>query len=320
MDVFSAPHFRTDDAARIFLEGLLWPDGPVCPHCGVIGKAYATKRPGVYRCAEAACRKDFTVTMRTVMERSKIALHKWLQAFHLMTSSKKGISAHQLHRTLGIGYEAAWFMAHRIREAMRDGGLAPMGGGGKIVEADETYFGKQEAPKPSKQRRGRPYIHKGGGPAGKRAILSLVERGGNVRSFHVAVADAENVAGIVRENIHRETRLHTDESRLYTKVGENFAAHETVNHSDKEYARGDVTTNSVEGFFSIFKRGMRGVYQHCGEKHLHRYLAEYDFRFNRRSALGVEDLERAAMAVKGAANKRLTYRQPRFKLIPFAGR
>jgi transposase-like protein len=311
MSTFTAPHFTDDQAAREYLEGLLWPDGPICPHCGTINRAYTTKRPGVYRCAEAECRKDFTVTMRTVMERSKIALHKWLQAFHLMCSSKKGVSAHQLHRTLGIGYEAAWFMCHRIREAMRDGGLAPLGGGGGIVEADETYFGQVEERKPSKQRKGRPYT-KGGksGPGGKRAIVSLVERGGRVRSFHPASADGETVSKIVRENIERETRLHTDESRLYTRVGVEFAAHETVTHSHGEYMRGDIHTNSVEGYFSIFKRGMRGVYQHCKEKHLHRYLAEYDFRFNHRTKLGFNDGERAALALKGADGKRLTYRNP----------
>jgi transposase-like protein len=185
MDRFSAEHYRNDDAARAYLESILWPDGPVCCHCGTINHAYGTKRPGVFRCAEKECRKDFTVTMRTVMERSKIALHKWLQAFHLMCSSKKGVSAHQLHRTLDIGYEAAWFMAHRIREAMRDGGLAPLGGQGQIVEADETYFGQVENPMPSKKRKGRPYT-KGGrsGPSGKRAVVSLVERGGRSHRAH----------------------------------------------------------------------------------------------------------------------------------------
>lgn len=308
--IFDAPHFQNDEAAREYLETLYWPEGPVCCHCGTMGRAYKTKRAGVYRCAEKECRKDFTVTMRTVMERSKIALHKWLQAFHLMCSSKKGISAHQLHRTLGIGYEAAWFMCHRIREAMRDGGLSPLGGEGAIVEADETYFGDvPEAKRRKVTTSGRPFT-KGGrsGPSGKRAIVSLVERGGRVRSFHPAVADAANVASIVNENVHRETRLHTDESKLYTKVGTGFASHETVNHSAKEYARGDVTTNSVEGYFSIFKRGMRGVYQHCQEKHLHRYLAEYDFRYNHRERLGFNDGDRAALAVKNAAGKRLTYK------------
>ena len=308
-DVFAAPHFRNDQAAREYLERLLWPEGPVCPHCGVVNHAYATKRPGVYRCAEKECRKDFTVTMRTVMERSKIALHKWLQAFHLMCSSKKGISAHQLHRTLGVTYEAAWFMAHRIREAMREGGLAPLGGGGKVVEVDETYF--HDIPESERRQfktTGRPYSKRGGGPKHKRAIISLVERGGSVRSFHAPGAYAETVVPIVRENISRESRLHTDESPLYKKVGAEFAAHETVKHSDYEYVRGDVTTNTVESYFSVFKRGMRGVYQHCKEKHLHRYLAEYDFRYNHRIALGVTDGERAALAVKGVTGKRLTYR------------
>jgi transposase-like protein len=309
MDRFSEDRFHNEDAARAFLEAALWPDGPVCPHCGVINHAYPSKRVGVYRCAEAECRQDFTVTMKTVMERSHIKLHKWLQAFHLMCSSKKGISAHQLHRTLDIGYKAAWFMCHRIREAMRDGGgLGPLGGEGKIVEADETYFGPTEKPRPSKQRRGRPYKVGSRGPRDKRPIVALVERGGNVRTFHVASADKVTVSKIVMDNIAKESRLHTDESRLYFGADEHFASHETVTHSAKEYVRGDVHTNSAEGYFSIFKRGMKGVYQHCKEKHLHRYLSEYDFRYNRRSALGIEDGERAALAVKGAAGKRLTYR------------
>jgi len=307
MDVFSAPHFQNDNDARKVLEGLLWPDGPICPHCGVINHAYATKRPGVYRCAEKECRKDFTVTMKTVMERSKIALHKWLQAFHLMCSSKKGVSSHQLHRTLDITYEAAWFMTHRIREAMRAGGLAPLGGGGKIVEADETYYGNIDRPRYGVNKAGR--IRK---MKNKRPIVALVERGGNVRTFHVPVASKEHVAKIVNENIARESRLHTDESNLYPAIGETFDAHKTVKHSIEEYVRYDdgeaVHTNSAEGYFSIFKRGMRGVYQHCKEKHLHRYLAEYDFRYNHRIALGYSDRERAALAVKNAAGKRLTYR------------
>jgi transposase-like protein len=308
-DVFAAAHFRDDNEARKALEAILWPDGPVCPHCGVVNHAYPTKRPGVFRCAEKECRKDFTVTMRTVMERSKIALHKWLQAFHLMTSSKKGVSAHQLHRTLDITYEAAWFMAHRIREAMRAGGLAPLGGGGKIVEADETYYGNVDRPILRANKYGRFRVNRKGN---KRPIVALVERGGNVRTFHVPVASKEHVAKVVSENIARESRLHTDESNLYPAVGRTFEAHKTVKHSIEEYVRYDdgeaVHTNSAEGYFSIFKRGMRGVYQHCKEKHLHRYLAEYDFRYNHRIALGFNDRERAALAVKNAAGKRLTYR------------
>jgi transposase-like protein len=309
MDVFSAPQFRDDEAARKFLERILWASGPVCPHCGVVNHAYATKRPGVYRCAEKECRKDFTVTMKTTMERSHIALHKWVQAFALMTASKKGISAHQLHRTLDIHYQSAWFMCHRIREAMREGDLGPLGGGGGIVEADETYFGKTEQPRVSPRRKGRPYNPRGSrGPKDKRPIVALVERGGNVRTFHVPVADKTSVGKIVADNIARESRLHTDESRLYPEIGQLFAAHETVKHSVGEYVRDDVHTNSAEGYFSIFKRGMRGVYQHCKEKHLHRYLAEFDFRYNHRVKLGFNDGERAALAVKSAAGKRLTYR------------
>ena len=326
MDIFSEDRFTNEDAARAYLEGSLWPEGPICPHCGVFNHAYPNKaKRGVYRCAEPACRKDFTVTTGTVMERSHIALHKWVQAFHLMCSSKKGISAHQLHRTLGITYKAAWFMAHRIRESMRDGGVrGPMGGEGKIVEADETYYGAV-----AKEKRrttttlGRKFT-KGGrtGPSNKRAIVALVERGGSVRTFHVPTADKATVTKIVTENIARESKLHTDESRLYFGADEHFAEHETVKHSADEYVRTKFTwtdegpktekvhTNSAEGYFSIFKRGMRGIYQHCGEKHLHRYLAEYDFRYNHRVKLGFNDTDRAAIAVKQASGKRLTYRQP----------
>ena len=316
----AAPQFTDDAAARAYLETVLWPDGPICPHCGTINHAYKTKRAGVYRCAEKECRKDFTVTMKTVMERSHIALHKWLQAFHLMTSSKKGISAHQLHRTMNITYEAAWFMAHRIREAMRAGGLDPLGGAGKIVEADETYYGRMERPRTEKTRGGA--YTKSGKTANKRPIVALVERGGSVRTFHTAFVDKETINRIIGENIARETHLHTDESRLYNDAHKMFAAHETVKHSVGQYARTAVHfdaetggysservhTNSAEGYFGVFKKGMRGVYQHCAEKHLHRYLAEYDFRFNHRSALGVNDGERATLAVKSAAGKRLTYR------------
>ncbi len=311
MASYTEAHFNNEEAARATLERILWPEGPICPHCGVVNHAYARKgRLGVFRCAEPECRKDFTITMNTAMERSHIPLHKWLLGFHLFTASKKGFSAHQLHRTLGITYRSAWFMAHRIRESMRAGGLTPpMGGGGKVVEIDETYFGKPETPhvSPRREKEGRAYKNK---VRNSRPIVALVERGGNVRSFHVPVADAVSVTKIVRDNVHRESRLHTDESRLYPVVGAEFAAHETVQHTAKEYARGDVTTNSVEGYFSIFKRGMRGVYQHCSEKHLHRYLAEYDFRYNHREALGFNDGERATRAIVSASGRRLTYRQP----------
>ena len=238
MDTFSEMQFHDDKAARAYLERLRWPDGPVCPHCGVVDHAYPIKPEGTYRCAEAKCRGNFTVTMNTPMERSHIALHKWVQAFALMTASKKGISAHQLHRTLGITYRSAWFMAHRIRESMRTGGLAPLGGGGMIVEADETYFGPVDVPKP--RSRGRiPKPTKGGrsGPADKRAIVALVERGGNVRTFHVPIADKVSVSKIVADNIAKESRLHTDESNLYPTIGKTFEGHSTVKHSAGEYVR-----------------------------------------------------------------------------------
>ena len=306
------PIFTDANAARVALEEVRWPNGAVCPHCGSTGDDVArvetkSARPGLFYCN--GCKGQFTVTVGTVFERSKIPLNKWWLAAHLLNSSKKGMSAHQMHRMMGVTYKTAWFMMHRLREAMRAGGFdTPLGGSGKIVEADETYFGNVAIENRRTQRTdGLPYLKKGKA-AQKRAIVSLVERGGNVRSFHVAVADGESVAKIVNANIDRETRLHTDESRLYTKVGANFATHETVVHSHKEYARGDVNTNSVEGYFSIFKRGMKGVYQHCGEKHLHRYLAEFDFRYNTRTALGFNDGERAALAMKGAEGKRLTYR------------
>ncbi|MBI3699025.1 MAG: IS1595 family transposase [Afipia sp.] len=306
---FKAPQFHNEDAARVWLEAARWQDGPVCPNCGSL-KHYKNKsKAGVYRCGEKECRKDFTVMTKSVMERSHAPLTAWATAFHLYASSKKGFTATQLERILGCQYNTAWFIHHRVMEAMRRGGLAPLGGEGKIVEADETYYG--EVPE-SKRRKvttsGRPFTKSGrGGPSNKRSIVALVERGGDVRTFHVPFADAATVANIVNSNVARESRLHTDESRLYTKVGANFAKHETVNHSAKEYARGDVNTNTVEGFFGIFKRGMRGNYQHCAEKNLHRYLAEFEFRYNTRT---ITDGERAALAVKGADGKRLTYRQP----------
>ena len=311
------PIFTNEAKAREWLEARVWPNGPVCPHCGstdddvtpLHGKAH---RPGLYQCGQ--CREQFTVTVKTVFERSKIPLSKWLAALFLLTASKKGVSAHQVHRSLGISYKSSWFMMHRLREALRVGGLLPpMGGAGKIVEADETYYGRiPEVDQPQFKTRGRPFSKdpRGSWAHKKHAIMSLVERGGSVRSFHIPGAHAADVVKIVRDNVGRESRLHTDESRLYSKVGKEFAAHETLNHSAKEYARGDVTTNTVEGYFSVFKRGMRGVYQHCGEKHLHRYLAEFDFRYNNRTALGVNDLMRAELAAKGISGKRLTYRRP----------
>ena len=310
---FAQPHFHNEDAARQWFEAARWPSGPVCPHCKN-AKYYATKKAGRYRCGAATCRKDFTVMTGSVMERSHAKLTQWAAAFHLGASSKKGFSAHQLHRELDCQYNTAWFLHHRVMEAMRRGGLdlPPMGGEGKIVEADETYYGNvPEAKRPKLTTLGRPFSKNPHYAIGrKRAIIALVERGGGVRSFSVPSAHAAVVVDIVRNNIARESRLHIDESKLYTRVGKEFAAHETINHAAKEYARGDVTTNTVEGYFSIFKRGMRGVYQHCSEKHLHRYLAEFDFRYNYRVSLGYNDTDRTIAAVKGGEGKRLTYHQP----------
>jgi hypothetical protein len=235
-----------------------------------------------------------------------------------MTASKKGVSAHQVHRMLKVSYKSTWFMMHRLREAMRTGGLEPMGGAGKVVEVDETYFG-QLAQQPRVRTSGEPF--KPGrlrGSAGKRAVLALVERGGGSRTFHIANADLETVAKIMKDNIARETEINTDDSRIYKPVPFNFAQHHKINHTDKEYVRyefspkGDrwVHTNTVEGYFSVFKRGMKGVYQHCAEKHLHRYLAEFDFRYNNRTALGVDDTTRANALARGIVGKRLTYRRP----------
>lgn len=307
------PIYSNDDAARQHLEAVRWPDGPYCPHCGeaenVVRLDGAAGAAGLLHCR--SCRKKFSVTVGSVYERSHIPLHKWVLATHLMAASKKGISAHQLHRMLGITYKSAWFMAHRIREAMSDNvaSAGPLGGTGKVVEADETYFGKRDtpAPSPSPNRHGRPFT-KGGrsGPANKRAVVALVERGGKVRSFHVKHATAATVRELLVRNVSRDSALYTDESRLYTKTGAEFGSHETVKHSAGEYVRGKVHTNTAENVFSVFKRGMTGVYQHCAEKHLHRYLSEFDFRYNRRN---IDDDSRALAAIKGSAGKRLTYRR-----------
>lgn len=322
MSILSKAYFHDEAAAFAHIESILWADGPVCPHCGVIGNATHMKgvrskpskknpkgveRHGLYKCKE--CRKQFTVRKGTIFEESHLPMHKWLQAIYLMCSSKKGISAHQLHRILEVQYKTAWFLAHRIREAMRSGNLDPFGGEGKVIEADETYHGKVANPRTTRTD-GTPFkgSKHGRGPSNKRPIVALVERGGSVRSFHVPKANRENVAAIVAANVKRESVLNTDESKLYTEVGKEFVKHNLVHHTAKEYVRGDAYTNTIEGVFSIFKRGMRGVYQHCSEKHLHRYLAEFDFRYNNRSANGMDDQQRAVIALAGTVGKRLTYR------------
>jgi transposase-like protein len=307
--ILSAKHYHDEAAAHAFLEARLWPNGPICPHCGGYDRISKmngkSTRIGVHKCYQ--CRKQFTVTVGTVFERSHVKLNIWLQAVALLSSSKKGISSNQLHRTLGVTLKTAWFMSHRIREAMRDGKLGPMGGAGSIVEIDETYHGPVAAPR-DVTTSGRAYTKSGkSGISNKRAIISLVQRGGQVRSFHVEHADKSTVTRIVNNNIDRETHVFTDESRLYNDLLEQVAGHQSVKHSAKEYVRGNVHTNTVENYFSVFKRGMRGTYQHCAEKHLHRYLAEFDFRYNARTALGVNDLTRADRVLNGIVGKRLTY-------------
>lgn len=292
-----SPAFTNEIAAREAIEAVLWPHGPVCPRCGSfdrIGKVDGkSARPGLYYCGE--CKRQFTVTVGTIFERSKVPLSKWWLAIHLMGSSKKGMSAHQLHRMLGVHYQTAWFMEHRIREAMRSGTLAPMGGAGSIVEIDETFIGqKEDMPK----RRG--FAH-------KHAVLSLVERGGTIRSFHVEGTSAAHLVPILCANITKEASVMTDEAGQYAHLGKEFASHEYVNHGAGEYGRGEVHTNTLEGYFSIFKRGMKGIYQHCSEKHLHRYVAEFDFRYNNRVKLGVGDQERTENMLIGIVGKRLTY-------------
>jgi len=307
----TAEIFNDEEAARVHFERLRWPDGPVCPHCGAVDQATELQgkstRPGLYKCR--ACRKPFTATMGTLYERSHIPLNKWLLATHLMCSSKKGISAHQLWRMLGFGsYRTAWFMAHRIREGMRElfpnEGGEQIGGPGKTIEGDETYIGGKD-----KNRHANKKKHISGG-SGKEAVLSLVERGGRVRSRHVPTVNSKNVGKIVEEQLRPRTRrFYTDTSGVYGAMKPRLRPDETVNHHAGEYVRGDVHTNTVEGYFSILKRGINGVYHHVSEQHLKRYLAEFDFRYNERMALGVDDKTRTARAVKGIEGKRLTYHQ-----------
>jgi transposase-like protein len=306
VSVLSKPYFHDEAAAFQHLESVLWPEAPICPHCGSINAKHydlGKTRLGLRKCAEKACRKQFTVKVGTVFQQAHIPLNKCLLALYLMCASKKGMSAHQLHRTLEIGYKAAWFLCHRVREAMRDGSTLPdlMGGPTSVVEADETYIGGK-----AKNRAHRK-------PAPKKAVLSLVERDGRVRSFHVANVTSETVKPIIAANADKASMLMTDESVIYPKIGAEFSAHGTVNHSGSKYARlgGFVHINASENFFSIVKRGITGVYHSVSEAHLHRHLAEFDFRYNNRSGLGVEDAERAGRPLVGVKGKRLTYRPSR---------
>jgi len=298
--VLSAPHFHNEEAAYAFVEARIWPEGPTCPHCGCtadkIGELKGkSTRISVRKCY--GCRKPFTVKVGTIFESSHVPLHIWLQAMHLICSSKKGISTNQLKRTLGVAMKTAWFLGHRIREAMREdrGIFAPqLGGAGKVIEADEAYIGR-DANKKLK------------GPGEKQAVVSLVERDGMVRSFHIANVRGETIRAILSKHASVQSRFMTDESNIYAGIGWNFAEHGTVMHSAKEFVRGDIHTNTVEGYFSILKRGITGVYQHVSEAHLRRYLVEFDFRYNNRVALGVNDEMRTERALLGVKGKRLTY-------------
>ena len=298
--IFNQPHFQDAEAAREYLESIRWANGVVCPHCGVIDKFYkltgTAHRPGLYKCSE--CREQFSVTVGTVFEASKIKLHIWMQATHMMSASKKGVSAKQLERMLGVSYKTAWFMAHRIREAMN---VAPktLLGLESPVEVDETYWGNvgQQAPG------ARGYAH-------KMKIVSLVEREGEKRSYHMATVTAETVTPILKAQIAKDAALMTDESALYTKVGKEFAEHGVTNHSTGEYVdriRPYIHSNTVESSFALLKRGLYGTFHSVSEQHLQRYCVEFDFRWNTRQVLGFNDADRAAQVLRNIGGKRLTY-------------
>jgi transposase-like protein len=299
MSILSAPYFHDEKAAYAYVEARLWPNGPVCPKCGEtkrVGQLKgASTRIGVHKCY--ACRKPFTVKVKTIFEDSHVELHLWLQAMFLLSSSKKGISSNHLSRTLGVTLKTAWFMSHRIREAMRDGNLAPFGGEGGPVEVDETFIGRDPAKKV-----GPGYEH-------KYKVLSLVDRStGQARSIVVDKISIASLTPILQENIVAEAHVMTDDAGQYRFLRKHFRAHDVINHTIDEYVRGAIHTNTVEGFFSVFKRGMRGTYQHCAKAHLHRYTAEFDFRYSHRIKLGIDDHARFGFMLDGVKGKRLTYR------------
>lgn len=304
----SAPHFHNEEAAYAFIEARLWPEGPVCPHCGGVERISKMQgkstRVGAYKCYQ--CRKPFTVKIGTIFEDSKVPMHIWMQAMYLIAGSKKGISSNQLHRTLGVTLKTAWFMSHRIREAMRSGDLTPFGSGGGIVEVDETFIGHDRTIKPEGVKKGRGYAH-------KHQVLSLVDRDtGRQRSMMVDSLKAVDLTPILVANIAAEAVMMTDEASQYRALGTVFAAHGFTRHGAGQYvdyANPAIHTNTIEGAFSIFKRGMKGVYQHCAKKHLHRYVAEFEFRYTNRIATGFNDADRADAMLLGAVGKRLTYVQ-----------
>jgi transposase-like protein len=307
MNTISDPVFQNEDKARAFLETQRWPDGPVCPFCGQLETVAALPSEGSlgkgwYHCRD--CRQKFTVRVGTLYERSHIPLHKWLLATHLLCASKKGMSAHQLGRMLGITYKSAWFMAHRIREGMAPAKASPLGGEGKTVEADTTYIGGKEKNKHLGKR-----SVKNIGGAGKQIVHTLVERGGRARSNHIANISGKTLRPVVMKQVSRKSTLMTDTAGGYFDLGKEFVRHEMVNHEANEYVRGDAHSNTVESYFATLKRGIVGTYHNISEAHLKRYLAEFDFRYNERTALGVDDSERMEKALKGIEGKRLTYRR-----------
>lgn len=303
MSDLSNPIFRDEQKAREWLEARLWPDGPICPKCGTIGEATRMQgeshRPGLYQCN--ACREPFTITVGTIYERSKVPLHKWLAATHLMMASKKGISALQIGRMLGLSKKTAWFLCHRIRESLRETNIEPIGGDGKTVEFDETYIGGKETNKHRNKRLGNR-----GGQTGKEAVFGLVERNGRVRSHHVPDVSARTLRPILEAQIKEETKTMSDDGGA--RVWHHQPRHKSVNHSIGEYVRGDAHTNTIEGYFSIMKRGITGKYHHVSRQHLKRYLAEFDYRYNEREGLGVSDAARMEKSIHGIVGKRMTYR------------
>ena len=310
MSYLSSPHFHNEEAALAYIEARVWPIGPVCPHCGGVERigrlSGKSTRLGTMKCYD--CRKPFTVKVGTIFQGSHIPLRLWLQAIYLIASSKKGISTHQLHRTLGVTLKSAWFMSHRVREAMMRGSFAKFGSGGGVVEVDETFIGHDKTIKPKGVKKGRGYHH-------KNKVLALVDRTtGQAKSIVVDDLKAKTLLPILQQYIDKTAHVMTDEAGQYTSLGKSFAAHSFVRHGAGEYVNRDnkaVHTNTIEGFFSVFKRGMKGVYQHCGKNHLGRYIAEFDFRYNNRIALGVNDIERADNLLRGVVGKRLTYQTAR---------